>query len=513
MNSPLEVTDPVLQLRGITKRFGSVVANKDVTLDVRAGEIHALLGENGAGKSTLMNIAAGFSKPDGGSILLRGKPVDFRLPADAIEAGIGMVHQHFHLVQRLTVAENIVLNDEPGTAAIVDYRKANADVERLADEMGLPVEPQALVADISVAMQQRVEILKTLYRRADVLLLDEPTAVLAPAEVHDLLRVLRTLASTGVAIVLITHKLDEATLVADRLSVLRAGQIVARFDRGQASPADLAREMVGRDIHTVIASPHPVGRPLLEVTDLTVSDSRGVATLKSVSLSVGAGEILGIAGVDGNGQAELVAALAGLVAPDSGGATIDGAPLAFTDARAIAAQGVAHVPADRRKYGLVGQFSLADNFALRGYYTAPFSRGGFVRRRTAADLCATSMARFDVRARGVDAHADELSGGNQQKLILAREMFTSPKVLLASQPTRGLDVGSIETVHSQLVKHRDEGCGILLVSFELDEILALATRVLVLFDGRVVLDAPRAGLTRQMVGAAMTGAVADAVAQ
>ncbi|THG30081.1 ABC transporter ATP-binding protein [Naasia lichenicola] len=501
-------TVPLLSLTGITKRFGNLVANSDVSLDVRPGEIHALLGENGAGKSTLMNIAAGYARADEGRIEVRGVPQEFRLPADAIAAGIGMVHQHFHLVDRLTVAENIVLNDEPGSAVLIDYKAANGEVRDLSERMGLPVDPKALVADISVAMQQRVEILKTLYRKADVLLLDEPTAVLAPAEVRDLLTVIRSLADSGVGIVLITHKLDEATLVADRLSVLRSGEIVARFDRGDASPAELAQEMVGREIHTVVARPHAVGATVLSVTDLEVDDSRGVPALRGVSFEVGESEIVGIAGVDGNGQAELVGVLAGLVTPNSGRATVAGEPLAFEHPRSIARQGVAHVPADRRKYGLVADFTLADNFALRGYYTAPFSKRGFLQRGVIDSLCAENMAHYGVKARGVDALAKELSGGNQQKLILAREMFTSPRLLLASQPTRGLDVGSIETVHGRLLKHRDEGCGILLVSFELDEILALSTRVVVLFEGRVVLDRPRSEVSREILGAAMTGAVA-----
>lgn len=503
-----ESQETVLALQGITKRFGELIANNAIDLHVRRGEIHALLGENGAGKSTLMNIAAGFTRPDEGAIEVRGTPVEFRRPADAIAAGIGMVHQHFHLVERLTVAENVVLNDEPGSRWRIDRRKTFAEVEALGIRMGLPVEPDALVADISVAMQQRAEILKTLYRKADVLLLDEPTAVLAPAEVRDLLDVLRSLADDGVAIVLITHKLDEATQIADRLSVLRAGRIVSHFNRGEASTSDLAREMVGREIHAVVASRHTIGRTVLEVKDLEVDDSRGVTALRGVSLTVGASEIVGVAGVDGNGQGELVGALSGMVSPAGGSATIDGVPLAFDAPRAVAAQGVAHVPADRRKYGLVGEFTLFQNFSLRGYQAAPFSRRGFLRRGVAERLCAEHIAHYDVRASGINARADELSGGNQQKLILAREMFTSPKLLLASQPTRGLDVGSIETVHGRLLQHRDDGCGILLVSFELDEILALSTRIVVLFEGRVVLDRPRSELTRDMVGAAMTGVVA-----
>ncbi len=501
-------TAPVLELRGITKRFGDLVANRDVTFDVEEGEIHALLGENGAGKSTLMNVASGLLRPDAGTVVVRGRELVLRGAADAIDAGIGMVHQHFHLVDTLTVAENIVLHEEPGTVFSTDRRAAERAVAELAERSGLAVDPTALVRDLSVAMQQRVEILKALYRRADVLLLDEPTAVLAPAEVRELLGMLRRLAADGTAIVLITHKLDEATQLSDRLTVLRGGEVVARFVRGQATGQDLAAAMVGREVATVTAPPRVPGRLVMSIRDLAANDPRGLRALTGFSLDLHAGEIVGIAGVDGNGQTELIEALSGLGRVSGGSAELLGRPLAFENPRQILGQGVAHVPADRRKHGLVLDFSLVDNFAMRGYYRAPYSRGGFLSRRGARRMCVAGMELYGVRAQSPDARANELSGGNQQKLILAREMSSKPVVLLASQPTRGLDVGSIETVHRNLIDARDEGCAVLLVSFELEEILALSTRVLVLYEGRVVLDAPRSAVDRESVGAAMTGAVA-----
>ncbi|MGV8970241.1 MAG: ABC transporter ATP-binding protein [Microbacteriaceae bacterium] len=483
------------------------MANNAVSFDINAGEIHALLGENGAGKSTLMNIASGMLTPDSGTIRVGGEKVVFRSPADAIKARIGMVHQHFELVRTLTVAENITLHAEIGSAVRIDRERSIRTVRELSARTGLDVPAGERVSDLSVAVQQRVEILKALYRKADVLLLDEPTAVLSPPEVIELLEVLRDLASQGTGIAVITHKLEEATTLADRLTVMRAGTVVDSFVRGETTPDGLARSMVGREVISVQADHQEPGALVLSIRDLTVVDSRGIEALRGIDLDLHAGEIVGIAGIDGNGQTELIESLAGLQSVSRGSGTISGEPLAFGKPREVYEQQVAHVPADRQRHGLVMDATLTDNFALRGYYQSPFSRRGLLDRKAIASQTEKGIEDFGVRAAGPHAHASELSGGNQQKLILARELSTSPAVLLASQPTRGLDVGSIETVHRQIIDQRKAGCAIVLVSFELDEIFALSSRILVMFGGRIVHETSRADASRAVVGQAMAGVI------
>src|SRR5205809_6200379 len=444
---------PVLELRGITKQFPGVLANDHVDFDLRRGEVHALLGENGAGKSTLMNILYGLYQPDEGQILVKGEPVRFHSPKDAINRGIGMVHQHFMLIPVMTVAENSVLASEPTQAGVLlDYRAANKRVADLSRSFNFAIDPAARVEAITVGQEQRVEILKALYRRADILILDEPTAVLTPQEARELFEILKTLTNEGMSVIFITHKLNEVLEVADRITVLRRGKRIDTVDRQGATEQGLARMMVGRDVLLRVDKSAPsVGEPLLSVEDLHVVDDRGLGAVRGVSFEVRSGEIVGLAGVDGNGQSELIEAITGLRKPTSGDIVAEGHQLAGHGARASFEAGVGHIPEDRHLRGLVLDFTLAENLGLRDVRHAPASRWGFLRPRAIAERARRLLKEYDVRGGGPGSPAGSLSGGNQQKVVVAREMSGTRRVLIAAQPTRGLDVGAIEFVHQRLV--------------------------------------------------------------
>jgi ABC-type uncharacterized transport system ATPase subunit len=479
---------PVLELRGITKQFPGTLANDHVDLDVRPGEVHALLGENGAGKSTLMNILYGLYKADEGQIVLRGKTAQFASAKDAIRAGIGMVHQHFMLIPVMTVAENIVLGVEPTREGVLlDERGAEERVRSLSKQFGLLVDPGALVAEITVGQEQRVEILKALYRGAEILILDEPTAVLTPQEASELFAIIRSLKADGKSIIFISHKLNEVLEIADRITVLRRGKKIETVPREGATEESLARAMVGRDVLLRVAKPpaHP-GDVLLDVEELLVVDERGIEKVRGVSFQVRAGEIVGIAGVDGNGQSELIDALAGLRRASGGTISIAGRDITHATARQALDAGLGHIPEDRQRRGLVLEFTIAENVGLHDYARPPIARAGWLSPRRLVEIARRLIKEFDVRGGGPLTRAGGLSGGNQQKLVAAREIARDPKVLIAAQPTRGLDVGAIEYLHRRLVEERDEGRAIMLVSLELDEILSLSDRILVMYEGELV---------------------------
>jgi len=510
----MEREAPVLELRGITKRFPGIVANDHIDLDLRRGEVHALLGENGAGKSTLMNVLYGLYKPDEGEILLGGVPIVLKSAKDAIERGIGMVHQHFMLIPVMTVAENIVLANEPTHAGIMlDYRAADQRVRELAAQFKFEIDPEALIEDITVGQQQRVEILKALYRKADILILDEPTAVLTPQEALELFEILRRLKAEGMSIIFITHKLNEVLEIADRISVLRRGKKVDTVPREGATEAGLAQLMVGREVVFRVEKPptHP-GEPLLRVEDLHVFDDRGIEKVRGLSFEVRAGEIVGIAGVDNNGQSELIDALTGLRHAASGRIVMGGKEYDHATPRTMIDEaGLGHIPEDRHLRGLVLDFNLAENLALHDYRHEPDSRLGWLFPRRLLTRAARLLPEFDVRGGGPSTPASALSGGNQQKVVLAREIDRDPRVLIAAQPTRGLDVGAIEFVHRRLIEERDEGRGVLLVSLELEEIFSLADRILVMFEGQIVGEYPP-DVSEDTLGLAMTGAAPEVTA-
>ena len=495
----------LLELLGITKRFPGIVANDHVDFELGKGEVHALLGENGAGKSTLMNILYGLYHPDEGEIRLNGKRIRIDSPRDAIDHGIGMVHQHFMLIPVMTVAENIVLATEPTKGPFLDLASAEKRVQELSKQYGLTVRPEAKVASISVGMQQRAEILKALYRGAEILILDEPTAVLTPQEASELFAIIRSLQEDGKSIIFISHKLNEVLEIADRITVLRQGKKIDTVPREGATREGLARLMVGREVVlSVEKPPAEPGETLLEVEDLVVADERGLEAVRGVSFEVKAGEIVGIAGVDGNGQSELIDALTGLRNPSAGTITAVGENLTSGNAREHLDAGVGHIPEDRQVRGLVLDFTLAENLALHDYAKEPNSRWGWLYPGRLIERAARLLKEFDVRGGRPQTLAAALSGGNQQKVVIAREVSRDPRVLVAAQPTRGLDVGAIEFVHRRLVKERDEGRAILLVSFELEEILSLSDRILVVYEGRIVGEY-EPGVSEEELGIAMTG--------
>ena len=496
---------PALELRGIDKRFGAVHANRAVSLAAAAGSIHGLVGENGAGKSTLMNIVYGFHAADAGEILVRGRRVDLRRPHDAIAAGIGMVHQHFMLVPNFTALENIVLGVEDGWRLAGGLARARTELERIERDYGLAVPLDTLAEDLPVGLQQRVEILKALYRGADILILDEPTAVLTPGEAGQLFQMLGRLRDQGKTVILVTHKLREIMAVTDRVTVMRQGAVVAELATAETSVHELAERMVGRAVLLQVEKgPARPGATLLAVRDLAVRDRLGVLRVKGVSFEVRAGEIVGIAGVAGNGQSELLEALAGLIRPDAGEISL-GTTRSSQNPRERRRAGLAHVPEDRLRMGVIASFPAQDN-AILGYQDRPaYNRGPFMRAGAIQADCERKMADWDVRPPQPGLPITAFSGGNQQKLVLAREVDSGPRVLLVGQPTRGVDIGAIEFIHRRLVALRDAGKALLLVSVELDEILGLADRILVMASGEIVGELPRTEATEERLGLMMAG--------
>ena len=506
------MSEPVLRLVGVSKQFPGVLANDKVDFELASGEIHALLGENGAGKTTLMNVVYGLYQQDEGQIFINGEEVEIRDPNDALARGIGMVHQHFMLVPVMTVTENMMLGNETthglplGPLANLDQNSVAQEVKALADEHGLSIDPDALVQDLSVGEEQRVEIVKALYRGAEVLILDEPTAVLTPQEAEDLFEIMRSLIAEGKSIIFITHKLKEVLAIADRITVLRDGKVVGTTRPSETSEAELAAMMVGREvILQVEKGPADPGDPVLKVEDLQVRDIREQMVVRGVSFEVRAGEILGIAGVQGNGQAELVEALTGLAEVEGGHVWVDGKETTNLRPRAVTETGIAHIPADRHKHGLVLGYPIDENLMLQTYYRQPFSRRTFIQPKAVRENARKLVEEYDVRTPSISTHAGSLSGGNQQKVIVARELSREIRLLIANQPTRGLDVGSIEYIHSRIVEKRDEGVGVLLVSSELDEILGLSDRIAVIYAGEILAVMPAAEATKERLGLLMAG--------
>jgi simple sugar transport system ATP-binding protein len=497
-----------IELKGITKRFGDFAAVNKVDLQIRSGEVLGLLGENGAGKSTLMNVLCGLYAQTEGQILIDGKPVSFGGPGEAIAAGIGMVHQHFMLIPVFTVAENVVLGVEPtGRFDHLDLEKARKQVRSINDEYGLQVEPDALIETLPVGVQQRVEIIKVLFRSADLVIFDEPTAVLTPQEVVEFFEIVKGLRDSGKAIVFITHKLGEIREISDHIAVLRRGEIVGHADHPDAvSEADLAEMMVGRPVSfDVEKEPYEPGDTLLDVKDLTVLRENDEVAVDNVNMVIRSGEIIGIAGVQGNGQSALVEALTGLTRVAGGTVSFKGRDITHTSARERHRMGFAHIPEDRQRTGLISAFSIAENMVLDSYYDPRFSKGPNIRWDAVNTAAARAVQDFDVRTGSVFDAVSTLSGGNQQKVIVAREMSRDTELLIAAQPTRGLDVGSIEYIHSRIAHARDEGDGVLIVSSELDEILALSDRILVMFKGQIVAEFEGITADKATIGLAMAG--------
>ncbi|VKN62202.1 ABC transporter ATP-binding protein [Streptococcus pneumoniae] len=496
----------VIEMRDITKVFGGFVANDKINLHLRKGEIHALLGENGAGKSTLMNMLAGLLEPTSGEIAVNGQVVNLDSPSKAASLGIGMVHQHFMLVEAFTVAENIILGSELAKNGVLDIAGASKEIKALSERYGLAVDPSAKVADISVGAQQRVEILKTLYRGADILIFDEPTAVLTPSEIDELMAIMKNLVKEGKSIILITHKLDEIRAVSDRVTVIRRGKSIETVEIAGATNADLAEMMVGRSVS--FKTEKQASKPkevVLSIKDLVVNENRGVPAVKNLSLDVRAGEIVGIAGIDGNGQSELIQAITGLRKVESGSIELKGDSIVGLHPRQITELSVGHVPEDRHRDGLILEMMISENIALQTYYKEPHSKNGILNYSNITSYAKKLMEEFDVRAASELVPAAALSGGNQQKAIIAREIDRDPDLLIVSQPTRGLDVGAIEYIHKRLIEERDNGKAVLVVSFELDEILNVSDRIAVIHDGKIQGIVSPETTNKQELGVLMAG--------
>lgn len=498
--------DYVIEMLNIRKEFPGIVANDNITLQVKKGEIHALLGENGAGKSTLMNVLFGLYQPEKGEIKVNGKTVKITDPNVANRLGIGMVHQHFMLVQNFSVTENIILGTEPTKAGKIDIESAAKHIEELSKKYGLAVDPYEKIENITVGMQQRVEILKTLYRGADILIFDEPTAVLTPQEIKELIQILKRLINEGKSIILITHKLKEIMEVSDRVTVIRKGIGIGTVNVADTNPENLAELMVGREVQfkTEKSEAKPTNE-VLSIENLIVHDVRGVPSVNGLNLTVKAGEIVGVAGVDGNGQTELIEAITGLRKATSGSIKLNGKELSSLSTRKITEQGVGHIPQDRHKHGLVLDFSIGENLVLQTYYQKPYASSGMLNYRKIYEKAKALIKEFDVRTPSEYTQARALSGGNQQKAIIAREIDRSPQFLIAAQPTRGLDVGAIEFIHQKLIEERDKGKAVLLVSFELDEVMNVSDRIAVIYEGKIV-DVVNANETNeQELGLLMAG--------
>lgn len=503
---------PVIEMRGISKRFGDFYANKNINLELRKGEIHALLGENGAGKSTLMNILSGLLEPTDGQILMNGQEVEINSPTVANERGIGMVHQHFMLIEDFTVVENIILGNEPKKGVMLDKASAKNAIVDVSKKYGLSVDPEAKIENISVGMQQRVEILKTLYRGADILIFDEPTASLTPQEIDELIVTLRSLTKEGKSIIIITHKLDEIKAVADRCTVIRRGESIGTVNVAETTSKELADMMVGRSVsfktEKAAANPTDVA---LDVKDLVVKNERGLIAVDNLSFNVKHGEVVGIAGIDGNGQTELILSITGLLPIESGTATLNGQELNKLNPRQIHQIGVGHIPEDRHKHGLILDMALENNIVLKDYHKEPFAKNGFLNFKNIENRAKQLIERFDVRTVSEKVPARALSGGNQQKAIIAREVEGNPDLLIAANPTRGLDVGAIEFIHKELINERDNNKAVLLMSFELEEIMNVSDRILVMYDGKVVADMPADETNEQEIGLLMAGTTYEEV--
>lgn len=493
-------------MRGITKRFPGIIANDNINLSVKKGEIHALLGENGAGKSTLMNVLFGLYQPEEGEILINESTVKITSPNVANELGIGMVHQHFMLVEKFTVTENIVLGNEPKNGLQIDIKQAVKAVEQLSNQYGLQVDPNAKIEQISVGMQQRVEILKTLYRGADILIFDEPTAVLTPQEINELIEIMHNLVKEGKTIILITHKLKEIMAVCDAVTIIRRGKVIDSLMVKDTNPDELAAKMVGREVNFRVdkTEAQPKG-PILSVENVVAMGNRGVNALNGISLEVRAGEILGIAGVDGNGQSELIEVLTGLRKITSGRVLLNGKEITNHTPRDISESGLSHIPEDRHKRGLILDFTMSENMVLETYFHPTFNKNGFLDYGAIDKHAARLIEEFDVRTPSIHTPARALSGGNQQKAIIAREVDKNPDLLIAAQPTRGLDVGAIEFIHRRLVDQRDKGKAVLMLSLELDEIINVADRIAVIYEGKIVGIVDAKSTNEQELGLMMSG--------
>ena len=497
----------VIEMKDIVKKFGDFTANDHISLTVHRGEVHAILGENGAGKSTMMNVLCGLYKPTSGEILINGKEVRFASPKDAIDMGIGMVHQHFMLIQPFTVADNIILGVEPVKGLVIDHKTAREKVVELSERYGMKVDPDAKVEDISVGMQQRVEILKVLYRGADTLILDEPTASLTPQEIEGLMEIIENLTADGKSVILITHKLKEITACADSCTIIRQGKYIRTVKVDEVNENDLAAMMVGRDVNFKVEKKEMTpGEVVLEVRDIHARDYRDVEILRGLNLSVRRGEIVGLAGVDGNGQTELVEVLTGLRKAESGTASLLGKDVFNRSPRETFKSGISSIPADRQKHGLILEFSNEDNMILQHFEEEPYATGVFLNRKAIREHAVELTEKFDIRPRGSEgAPSGTLSGGNQQKVIIAREVTNDKDLLLAVNPTRGLDLGAIEFEHKYLVEQRNRNRAVLLVSFELDEIMSLSDRIEVIFDGRIAGSVPGKDADEKELGFMMAG--------